>query len=1459
MFQRLNIYNSYPEYISPGSIRAIQFYVLGGEETNKISSVRIENKDLFQGNIPVRGGVNDARMGTTELNYDCETCQNTKNICPGHLGSIDLKYPVKNPMFRERLLRWLKACCFNCGRPVLQKVISAPKKNLLNEYAKHSKNISQCPHCGAAHDKVVKDKKIGSIFYKEKVVGGRVARQVFYNHQIADAVRRIPDSVVLKLGKPLCSHPKKFILNSLIASPVTIRPDIRRIGSGRNSTNDTTTFLKSIVSINNKIQDDNIIDTLDRHNKSSDDTAANHLIRACTNLDQHVYDMIRGTSSATQNKTVSMSNKPLTSIMRRLPQKHGRFRKNLMGKRVVYAARSVITGDPMMPLNVVGIPMYVATTIQIPETVRSYNIEKLTAIYMNRRNVYPGWSRIIKAINGQSYGVSRFPQNYQLKDGDIIFRDMIDGDVVCFGRQPSLLYSNLSGFVVRVLERGQTFRLNVSACSWFNADFDGDAMLIIAPTSISARTEVKNMSAAKNWFISYKDQKPTVGLFQDSLIGAAKITDDNVRMDKWHAMQCFAHIDTTFSRNVCFDKEFYTGRELISMIIPQINLIGSRPTFYMPQFAAYVNYNPNDIKVVINRGKLTSGVLDKKTVGQNSSGSIFQVINDAYGPEVAMENIFAMQQCIHKYQGYQGFTVGILDIMLSNKTILKIKENVAKKLHDVEKITENYNNKKLYAPIGRTVESYYEELVVAALDPGDDFIIPILEDVNIKNNGLVELVLHGSKGKLPNIVSINAALGQQDINGSRPAKTFGQQRTSPYFPRYDKSPEANGYISQSFREGIPSKTFLFVAQEARHGLTNNALTTSVSGAQNRIAIKNLESLIVNYTRSLVLNNKIIQLLYAGDGIDPRKLVSVKFPSVSISHNEFTAKYKSSMADVPAKFQNKNVEKLLADEFNTLLEDRDYYRQTFLRMENYDFKYVFTNQWMSPVNIYKIIEDTKYNNKHLLKKNSLNPITLIEKVNKLCNNLAYGYLNENLERQQAPLPEYLVKSTKLLCILLRSHLSYKELSNQNITDNVLDIILVEARMKFNLSLVDYGASMGIIAAQCISEPLTQYVLDSKHRTGIGGSSKTNPIQRYKEILGVKPTSKMKNPSMRLRVKKEFETNKAAVQEIANHIEMLKVEKFISRAQIFFETYGKPIHPKYKHESKLIEEFEKRFFGLAPPTDLLNWCIRFELDREEMIMKSMELDTFVFAIKKKFPELHIVYTAESSPEYIMRCYIQSSLFKQWKPNKSTQEVINIMINYMHDIKKNIIRGVDGVHAAEVVEHLHSREEKDGSITLNKIYAIGTNGSNFAGIFDIEGLDLYTSTTDSLEETNNIFGIEIARDSIINELKIALEDISPIHCSLYADIMTASGCLISIEKTGVQRREDKNVLLKASSSSPIQVFEDAAENGILNEIYGVSAPLCLGRAPNIGTLYTNVLVDCDFIDENKKTLESQFNNLN
>jgi DNA-directed RNA polymerase beta' subunit len=459
-------------------IYELHFHILGGDETAQDSYVSITNKETFRsGDFPVQDGVYSPNMGTTDYTWNCTTCGNVKGQCPGHPGQITLKYPVKNPLFRDQLLRWLKIVCFKCGNIIIQKNPQVHKSKLLAEFGKLCRGVSKCQYCGADHPNINRDKYEQSAFYIETPIvsssGTKTSgfhKEDLYNHEILSVLERISDETVQRAGKLPVSHPKKFILEHIKVAPNTIRPDIRKIGGNRSNSNDITALTKNIVEINTILPD--AIPDKSRIDKD--------LREKYYNLDMTYFELVKGSSgTGNQVRMITSSNKQPNSLANRIPKKDGRIRRNLMGKRVAQMARSVITGDNMIRVDELGIPIEVAKAISIPETVSQFNMDRLSIYFMNRRHHYPGCTKITKKSNGKSYNIDHLEANYRLQIGDIVYRDLIDGDTVNFNRQPSLLWSNISAHKLRVLPGAMTFRVNSSACALYNADFDGDKHCVL--------------------------------------------------------------------------------------------------------------------------------------------------------------------------------------------------------------------------------------------------------------------------------------------------------------------------------------------------------------------------------------------------------------------------------------------------------------------------------------------------------------------------------------------------------------------------------------------------------------------------------------------------------------------------------------------------------------------------------------------------------------------------------------------------------------------------------------------------------------------------------------------------------------------------------------------------------------------------------------------------------------------
>jgi DNA-directed RNA polymerase beta' subunit len=922
-------------------------------------------------------------------------------------------------------------------------------------------------------------------------------------------------------------------------------------------------------------------------------------------------------------------------------------------------------------------------------------------------------------------------------------------------------------------------------------------------------------------------------------------------MDKLHAMKMFEQIPVYHDFSQYPRDNLFTGRDIVSILLIETgNLINfkSQASIFRKEQAPFRSYSKSEINVEIDRGKLVSGVLDKSSVGEGGQGGIFHIIHNKYGPDAALDACWNVQQLALAYLYQAGLTVSVGDFIIRDESLREVREIEARLIADSLQITKRLNDGKIVPPLGKTIEEHYEEMQMNALNAGDEFWKPIITGVDHKNNNLYQLIFHGSKGKALNFMSMASAIGQVDMNSARMPEKFGG-RTLPYFTRYDSDPRARGYVTNSYITGSTCEELFLNAQQARYSLIQKALSTSITGMQNRMSIKNLESMVVDNQRKVMKNKNIIQMLYGADGIDARFLERVKFPTVSgsLGDKEFETRYLSESKSFGSKFNNKAVQKLLDEEFAQLEEDRKWYRERYLLWEANSGN-MFSDRIAVPVNIPRIISDIVYNMrlKSPTPAGSLDPVRTIEMVQNLCKNIIYVYMNAVQEKRQTAVPRYMQTCTLLVQVLIRAYLNTSNLVREGINDAALDLIINRIRMVISRALISYGKCVGILAAQSISEPMTQMVLDAVHASG-AASVRKQGMFRIKEILGAKPTEKMKSPSMFINVLPQFRTNRLKVQEIANHIEMLPLRQFVRRWQIFYEKYAEPIHPDYVQEKKIFAEFAKynKYAMDNRPKDLAPWCIRIVLDKGKMILKQMKMETIYTKIRQLFPWTFIVYTTDNAPEVILRIYVRNIIAK--KSHITTDQMKDVA----SEIIDTVMRGVEGIKAAYVQPKNISELHDDGTVSTVQAYEIFTDGTNLEKILENPYIDPCNTHSDSIIETAQIFGIASARNKVLNELRFQVDAASYRHYTVYADEMTFTGFVTSIDRYGSAKR-DASVMLRISDASPIAVIEESAINGHRDPLKGVSPPIMVGKKPRIGDLYNSFVLDEDFVKNNVQNLE-------
>jgi DNA-directed RNA polymerase II subunit RPB1 len=718
------------------------------------------------------------------------------------------------------------------------------------------------------------------------------------------------------------------------------------------------------------------------------------------------------------------------------------------------------------------------------------------------------------------------------------------------------------------------------------------------------------------------------------------------------------------------------------------------------------------------------------------------------------------------------------------------------------------------------------------------------------------MILCGSKGKNPNLISVMSAIGQSTINGKRMQESFAFKRTLPYFPRFSIDPKSYGFVSNSYVSGMTSSEFIFQDMASRFDLINKALTTATTGYFMRKGVMNNQSSIIDNYRRVSKGTKIVQFIYGEDGLDSREIEDVVYPIVSMSDTE--------LLNYITPNNINNLENEINEWFMLVKNDRDLYRSIFLSIESADLKQHFVTTEEDglkqrlkttitlPVNIKRLI-----NNVHKRSNVLSTPISIskINKIKYLYDNIGYTLFNDIQETKKYKIPIHKKKATTLLCMSIRAELNPRVL--ESLSDEQIDFIIRLIRLRYSNSLIDYGTAVGILAAQSISEPLTQYMLDSHHRSVGAGTTKSGVV-RINEIYSTCSIDKEQSPAMVIPINDNIIKNNininSTIQEIANSIEFLTFEQFVKVKKIILEPYKKLIHPKYKNDYIWIKEFENNHPLLNIPNDLTNWCFRFVIDKASLVLKAVDLELIIQKLKSKHNNIFIVFTPEASTEIIIRIW--------HKPSQKRGIVIEEIYNkLMTDILETPIRGIKRIMQATVEKRNKYVVGPDNSFIEQDYYVINTVGTNLYNLLLYNKLfDTTAICSNSISDTYDIYGIEAARIKIINETRATIEDshVNIRHLYIYADERTRTGRVTSIERGGMSVREHNNILLRASYQDPIRILIDAALNNVKSPIYGIAAPQLLGMIPKIGSTYNNVVVDEEFVQKNIKTVDDILENI-
>jgi DNA-directed RNA polymerase II subunit RPB1 len=1269
--------------------------------------------------------------------------------------------------------------------------------------------------------------------------------QEFTAEDIHKIFKRISEKEMEIMGfNPKWNRPEWMICTVLPAPPPSVRPSIIE-ENGQRREDDLTHKLSDIIKTNNSI--------IDKMNKGASEESIKYITML---LQYHVFtfidNQIPGLAPSQQR-----NGRKLKSVSDRMKKKEGRIRGNLNGKRVDQSARSVITPDPYISIDELGVPIKVAINITFPEVVNNYNIQNLKKLVQNGSEKWPGAKYVKKlkeaiTINLKYADLNKVADN--LKHGDIVHRHLTNGDFVLFNRQPSLHKMSMMCHKVVIMPY-QTFRLNVLDTPPYNADFDGDEMNLHCPQNIQTMNELMDIAAVPYMILAPRDGKPIIEVVQDTLLGAFRLTKDTTKIqDK--TMANLQMVNSYFS-GVLEDPNknyMYTGKEAYSQILPPGLFISRK--------------NKKDEKVVINNSKLISGTLDK-TVFHGISTGLLPIIFHDYGPFEVRKFLDNTQRLICRWLLTAGFSVGISDLVTDTKTDEKLKSKIKEmktkaysKLDEIRRgmIDNNsiFNN-----------EEYIEREIIGILNETTSEVGKIgLSQIDENTNRMINMVKSGSKGKETNVAQMIACVGQQNVDGKRITYGF-TDRTLPHFTKYDDGPEARGFVENSFISGLTPQEVFFHAMGGREGLIDTAVKTSETGYIQRRLVKAMEDAKIQYDNTVrTAVGSIIQYIYGEDGMDGCKIETQIIPIIDKTTLEIDNEYHIKKSD--------NIHLYMTDEAGKSITEETYKKckehfENILDDKYFLIKNVFNGEKNKIIN-YPIPFDRIINTASKRLQNigikaiqtDLTPDYVFTKVEKIKNDLFIKDKDQGM---------------RFFHILLHLHLCPKKLIMEyNFTKEIFDWIVEQIYEYFNQAIAQPGEMVGIVAAQTIGEMGTQMTLDSFHVSGTAAAVKaTSGVPRLKEILSA--TKKTKTPTLLIYMKSDvasiinpttdedgevndprLEMTKNHAINIKNSIEITKLSDILEYSEIYWDN-GDRFNTTNETDKGLLQmykEFEQLEELGCKTRSSSPWVLRLKFNKEKMNLFGLKMIDIYTKLNIAYDNyIDCIYSDDNAEDCIFRIKLTELALKDID---SKDEIAAIKAMEHNIVYQVLLKGYKGIKKVSLNKKKYSKFNYDKNTFDNIIeWVLDTDGTNLIDILSNPNIDATRTISNDIREVYETLGIEAARNSLYRELVNVTSEgsMNYRHMSLLIDTMTYKGQLMSIDRHGINRG-DIGPLAKSSFEETTDMLINASIFAEYDKVNGVSANVMLGQQPPCGTGDSRILIDEEHMMELLKDINiKEYNN--
>lgn len=1405
-----------PEKLNDSSskhrIGRLTFHVLSPEQISRLSVVTLDSRTLYdiESRKPYSGGPLDLRLGVSTKAGVCSTCRENIQNCAGHFGQIQLTLPCYHIGFLKQTLSILNCICKTCGALLIgfnrklgylslsRDVSSSPIS--FDSVKNECKNIKICHRCKSPNGTV--KKSLGFRVYHEIKNGKGESTLVEINPQTClNLFGMIEEEDYPFLG--LKDDPCNLIIQSILVSPSCIRPSVDMQDEGFNE-DDLTVKLSEIINTNKLLEDS---------------------VRKGNSLPivNEDWDYLQLQVSLLINSdlpSISMASTPIRGFVQRLKGKGGRFRCNLSGKRVDFSGRTVISPDPNLSIEEVGVPMHIAKVLTVPEKVTSFNINALTKLVANGVDKWPGANFVVtKDEKGKEF--KRFllyGKNKELRVGDTVERHLLDGDILLFNRQPSLHRMSIMAHKARV-HRHRTLRFNECVCAPYNADFDGDEMNIHLPQTFEARAEAEELMGVRQNICTARNGEPLVSCTQDFLTGAYLLTSKNSFFTREKFSQLCSYATgkqfqgITTRPAVILPVELFTGKQVFEFLIgfslsfaPRslVSACSSKLSVQQASTGASRSINLkarnrsfrseddfNDGYVEILNSRYIRGRLDKSVIGgENRKGSlVYQLLKAS--KECAVVAMNSISSLTSRYLAERGFSIGLDDVFPS-EILAKEKQSI---IHRVYKEVDSYIN---------TVKNPVElESKILVLNQIREECGSVCLNELKKSNSPIIMQECGSKGSKINVGQMVACVGQQIVSDRRIPNGMAD-RTLPHFPAHSQSPESKGFVLNSFFSGLRSYEFFFHAVSGREGLVDTAVKTAETGYMQRRLMKALEDLSIKYDYTVRNSAEdLVQYCYGEDSVQALKDEGDEFLewvySESVTHfNSRIAKGLSepNMGDgaagsilrsngsrnakVPVYIDQMDFRDFAANEDPAFLNLLTRAKATDASGSGLSTDHLHANgndaHCFSEIVSYGFVGESfdisSYVDSYYHKSAGEEDVYFISDfASRFLDRLAESAVSRSLINPKfiGDLVDFLRK--KKNDTFYHHGFFYKYFQNRYFIKEFFSVLSSRVWNK----IVDPGTAVGAIAGQSIGEPGTQMTLKTFHFTGVASMNVTLGVPRLKEIINA--SANILTPVIKARL-------------IARGLENARATKG-------------------RIERLLFKDIVNKITYSTTPDRI---SLGFSVDHE--LVAKLRLDISIDQIGSILSAMTKGLAIEVQNGAVV-CSI-----KRARENSYF---------HMEKVKKQLLgAGVCGIEGANRVI-VSCLDKSTGE------YELLIESKCLGKILRAPGIEPFSTSSNDILEVEKTLGIEAARSLIMKEVECTMGKygikVDHRHIMLLADTMTFRGEVLGITRFGIGKMRTSTLMLASFEQTADYLFS-AAVRGLEEDVEGVSESIILGIPISLGT---------------------------